>query len=136
MVGKKDGTHRFCIAYRSLNAVTKADTYPFPRVDDLLDQLGGAKFFTTLDLANGFWQIRVAQGSREKIAFVVPPGLFECRVMPFGLTNMPAIFQQLIQKVLLGLNPQDGQAFDSVYIDDILIFSPSLSDHLQHLRCV
>ena len=93
MVRKKDGTHRFCVDYRSLNEVTKADTYPLPRVDDLLDQLGGAKFFTTLDLASGFWQIRVAQGSREKTAFVVPQGLFEFRVMPFGLTNAPAVFQ-------------------------------------------
>ena len=127
MVRKKDDTHRFCIDYRSLNAVTKTDSYPLSRVDDLLDQLGGAKFFTTLDLASGFWQIRVAQGSQEKTAFVVPQGLFEFRVMPFGLTNAPAVFQRLMQKVLLGLNPEDGQAF---YIDDILIFSPSLSDHL------
>ena len=107
-----------------------------PWVDDLLDRFGGAKFFTTLDLASGLWQIRVIQGSQEKTAFVVPQGLFEFWVMPFDLTNVPAVFHQLMQKVLLGLNPKNGQAFVSVYIDDILIFSPSLSDHLQHLGFV
>ena len=125
-----------CNGEKSLNARTKAGTYPLSRVDDILNQLGGAKFFTTVDLASGFRQIRVAQGSEEKTAFVVPQGLFEFWVMLFGLTNAPAVFQHLMQKVLLGLNPEDGQAFVSVYTDDILIFSPSLSDHLRHLHCV
>ena len=82
MVRKKDGTHRFCMDYHSLNEVTKADTYPLPRVDD---QLSRARFFTTLDLASGFWQIRVAPGSRKKTAFVVPQGLFKFRVMPLHM---------------------------------------------------
>ena len=120
MVRKRDGSHRFCVDYRELNSVTKLDTYPLPRVDDLLDQLGESRFFSTLDLASGYWQIRVALGSREKTAFVVPNGFYEFRVMPFGLSNAPAVFQRLMQRVLMGLNPQGGQAFVSVYIDDIL----------------
>lgn len=77
MVRKKDGTHQFCVDYRELNAVTKADTFPLPRIDDLLDQLGKSRYFSTLDLASGFWQIRVSPGSREKTAFVTPQGLYE-----------------------------------------------------------
>ncbi len=130
MVRKKDGSHRFCVDYRQLNTVTKLDTFPLPRVDDLLDQPGDARFFTTLDLASGYWQIRVAPGSQEKTAFVVPHGLYEFRVMPFGLSNAPAVFQRL------RLNPEDGQAFVSVYIDDILIYSRSLEEHITHLRLV
>ena len=87
LVRKKDGTLRICVDYRHLNSVTKSDTFPLPRIDDLLDQLGSAKCFTTLDLAAGYWQIRVAEDSIEKTAFVTPTGLFEFRVMPFGLTN-------------------------------------------------
>ena len=83
MVRKKDGSHRFCIDYRALNAVTKADTYPLPHIDDLLDQLGECKYFSTLDLASGYWQIRVHADSQEKTAFVTPQGLFEFRVKRF-----------------------------------------------------
>ena len=136
MVKKKDGTQRFCVDYRALNAVTKADTFPLPRIDDLLDQLGNSRFFTTLDLASGYWQIRLSQSSREKTAFAVPHGLFEFQVMPFGLTNAPAVFQRLMQQVLAGLNPEQGPDFVKVYIDDILVFSPSLADHLDHLQQV
>ena len=136
MVRKKDGTHRFCIDYRGLNAVTKADTFPLPRIDDLLDQLGESRYFSTLDLASGYWQIRVDPGSREKTAFVTPQGLFEFRVMPFGLMNAPAVFQRLMQRVLHGLNPESGVDFVSVYIDDILVFSRTLEEHLEHLCLV
>ena len=136
IVRKKDGTYRFCVDYRALNAVTKADTFPLPRVDDLLDQLGDSRFFSTLDLASGYWQIRVDPGSIEKTAFVTPQGLFEFRVMPFGLTNAPAVFQRLMARVLSGLNPEDGPDFVSVYIDDILVFSQTLEQHLEHLRLV
>ena len=96
MVGKKDGTHRFRIDYRDLHAVTVPETFPLPRIDDLLDQLGQSRFFSMLDLASGYWQIRVHPDSREKTVFVTPQGLFEFRVMPFGLMNAPFVFQRLM----------------------------------------
>ena len=89
---KKDGTLRFCIVYRGLYSVTKLDQFPLPRIDDLLDQLGKSHYFTTLDLASGYWQIRVNKPFREKTAFITHHGLFEFCVMPFGLTNAPAVF--------------------------------------------
>ena len=136
LVRKKDGTLRFCVDYRKLNSVTKDDIFPLPRIDDLLDQLGQAKYFTTLDLASGYWQIPVHYQSQEKTAFITHQGLFEFRVMPFGLKNAPAAFQRLMQTVLRDLNPGDGPDFVSVYLDDILIFSQTLEDHFNHLQKV
>ena len=136
LVRKKDGSHRFCVDYRNLNAVTKRDRYPLPRVDDLLDQMQKSQYFTTLDLSSDYWQIRVHEKSREKTAFVTPQGQFEFLVMPFGLANAPSVFQRLMQKALAGLNPEGGPDFVSVYIDDIIIFSETLEDHLRHLKMV
>lgn len=136
MVRKRDGTHRFCVDYRELNAVTKPDTFPLPRIDDLLDQLSASRYFSTLDLASGYWQIRMDPGSVEKTAFVTPQGLYEFRVMPFGLTNAPGVFQRLMERVLARLNPVDGPDFVVVYIDDVLVFSRTLEEHLEHLRLV
>ena len=136
MVRKKDGSHRFCVDYRRLNAVTKKDQFPLPRIDDLLDQLGKSGYFSTLDLASGYWQIRMEPSAQEKTAFVTPQGLYEFRVMPFGLTNAPAVFQRLMQRVIKGLNPEEGPDYVAVYIDDILIFSRTLEDHLEHIRSV
>ena len=134
LVRKKDGSHRFCVDYREVNAVTKKDKFPLPRVDDLLDQLGEAQYFSTLDLASGYWQIRVHPESQLKPAFVTHQGLHEFRVMPFGLTNAPSVFQRLMQRVLMNLNPDQGPDFVSVYIDDILVFSRTLSEHTEHLK--
>lgn len=136
MVRKKDGSHWFCVDYRLLNAVTKPDLYPLPRIDDLLDQLGQSRYFSTLDLASGYWQIRMQPESVEKTAFITPQGLFEFRVMPFGLTNAPSVFQRLMSHVLMGLNSDDGPDFVAVYIDDVLVFSRTLTDHIEHLKLV
>ena len=132
LVWKKDGSHRFCVDYHGLNAVTSA-TY---RIDVLLDQLGKSKYFSTLDLASGFWQIRMHPESQKKTVFVTPQALFKFRVIPFGLTNAPAVFQHLMQWVVSPLNPTPGPDFVSVYMDDILVFSQTLEDHLEHLQKV
>ena len=133
---KKDGGLRICVDYCMLNAVTKLDCFPLPRIDDLLDQLGQSQFFTTLDLASGFLQVSVDDQSREKTALITHRGLFEFQVMSFGLTNAPAVFQRLMQRVLGGANPEDGPDSVDVYIDDVLLFSRTAEDHIEHLRVV
>ena len=114
---KKNGQLRFCIDYRRLNAITKKDVYPLSRIDDILDQLGKAKYFTSLDLASGYWQVKLAKESREKSAFTTHCGLYEFIRMPFGLCNVPATFQRLMQVVLAGLDWKSC----FVYLDDIVI---------------
>ena len=93
LVRKKDGSLHLCIDYHALNVVTKPDRLPIPRIDDLVDQLGKSQFFTTLDSALGYWQVKVDKESQEKTAFITHRGLHEFRVMPFGLTNAPTVFQ-------------------------------------------
>lgn len=119
LVRKQDGSHRFCVDYRKLNSVTKADTFPLPCIEDLLDQLEESQYFLTLDLASGFRQIREHPEAQEKMAFITPHGLYEFRVMPFGLMSARTVFQCLMQQVLSGLNLMEGPDFVIAYINDI-----------------
>src|SRR5258708_567844 len=129
---KKDGTIRVCVDYRKINLITVRDVYPIPRIDDTIDFLQGARYFSTLDLASGYWQIEVQENDRHKTAFRTQKGLFEWEVMPMGLTNSPSTFQRAMDLMLNGLTWQCCL----VYIDDIIIFSDTFEKHLIHLESV
>ncbi|KAL5488507.1 hypothetical protein EMCRGX_G017449 [Ephydatia muelleri] len=129
---KKDGSLRFCVDYRKLNAVTRKDAYALPRIDDTLDALAGSKWFSTLDLASGYWQVGMHPDDREKTAFCTADGLFEFNVMPFGLCNAPATFQCLIDLILAGLQ----WSACLVYLADIIIMGKSFEEHLGNLGAV
>jgi hypothetical protein len=131
-VSKPDGSLRMCIDYRALNKITVKNRYPIPRIDDLLDQLNGAKVFSSLDLMSGYWQLRMDPADVPKTAFRVPQGHFQWKVLPFGLTNAPAKFQSTMNTILA---PLIGKCC-LVYLDDILIFSRTAEEHEHHLRQV
>ena len=99
LVPTPDGTQRFCIDYRRVNAVTKTDSFPLPRIEDCIDQVGNAAYVSKLDLMKGYWQVLLSEESKEISAFVTPQGLFQCRVMPFGMKNGPATFQRMMNIV-------------------------------------
>jgi len=119
LVRKSNGKHRVCIDFRALNNITKRNAYTIPRVDDLLDTMKGAKFFSVLDQSNAYYAIPVAENDKEKTAFNSSIGLFEFNYLPFGLTNAPGSFQILMDIVLAGLNWQQCL----VYLDDVLVFA-------------
>ena len=131
VVDKKDGSKRFCVDFRQLNKITKPISYPLPVIDDILARLGKAKYFTTLDLKSGYWQVLMNEENREKTAFACHRGLFEFLVMPIGFSGAPPVFMELMNIVLEGL-----EDFAIPYLDDIIIFSASPDEHLSHLRAV
>ena len=129
MVTKKDGTCRFCIDYRRLNGITRKNAYPLPRIDESLDSLGGNKWFCTLDLQSGYWQIGMHPDDKEKTAFTTHRGLFEFNVMPFGLCNAPATFECMMETMLRGLLWKKCM----VYLDDVIVFGASQQECLDNL---
>ncbi|UYV76764.1 hypothetical protein LAZ67_14001975 [Cordylochernes scorpioides] len=132
LVRKKDGSWRFCVDYRRLNKITKKDVYPLPRIDDTLDCLQGARFYSSMDLQSGYWQIDVEESDREKTAFITPDGLYEFKVMPFGLCNAPATFERMMDGLLKGLR----WTICLCYLDDIVVFSDDFEEHLRRLQLV
>ena len=130
LVEKKSGDQRFCVDYRKLNKITKKDSYPLPRIDETLDSLHGMKYFSTLDLLAGYWQIELEEKDKEKTAFITGNELYEFNRMPFGLCNTPATFQRSMNHVLRTVLGEKAL----VYLDDIVVFSDTPENHLINLR--
>ena len=133
MVPKKDGTNRMCIDYCKLNETTTKDAYPRPRIGQTIDALQGAGYFSSLDLASGYWKVPVAEKDRHKIAFCTPEGgLYEIVKRPFGLTNAPATFRQLMNESF----KEDLFKHVLFFLDDLLVYSETPAEHLEHLEKV
>ena len=130
LVMKKDGSTRFCVDYRHLNSLTVKEAYPLPRIDDSLRLLGSQQWFSTIDLASGYWQVAMSAETKRKAAFVTHEGLLQFWVMPFGLCNAPATFECLMDRVLCGMR----WSRCLVYLDDVISFGASVSEALIRLE--
>lgn len=127
MLRKKDGEPRFCADFRELNAITVTDPFPLPRIDDIFDRLAGSKYYTTIDLKSGYWQVKMAEESIPKTAFSTPDGHYEFLRLPFGLKNAPAEFSRIMHQILGDLS------FVQIFLDDITIHSNDFESHKQHV---
>lgn len=132
LVKKKNGQYRFCIDFRKLNAVTLKDAFPLPRVDDMLDNLKGSKYFTILDLSNGYWQIPMKASDKDKTAFCTSQGLYHWKRLPYGPINGPKALNRLMKIVFSGLTWKQLM----IYFDDLFVYSPSFEQHLVDLDLV
>ena len=130
IVKKKDGSSRFCVDYRPLNAVTRKDAYPLPRIDTCLDALSGSRYLSSFDLRSGYHNVLMDEADSDKTSFVTRRGTFKFRVLPFGLCNAGATFQRVMDIAMAGLNFQ----ICLVYLDDIILFSQSIPQHLERLQ--
>ncbi|KZS03741.1 Uncharacterized protein APZ42_033448 [Daphnia magna] len=132
MVKKKDGSWRFCVDYRLLNAISVKDVYPLPRIEETLSRMGNARIFCKIDLESGYWPVPLYEADKDKTAFVTPEGLYQFLVMPFGLASAPETFQRMMDFVLSG----PRWSFCLVYLDDIIIYASGVKEHLSRVRQV
>lgn len=132
LVRKKTGDYRLCIDYRALNKKTVRENYPMPLIDDQLDLLAGNEFYTTLDLASGYYQIPIRESDKHKTGFVTPEGHFEFNRMPFGLANAPSTFQRIMNQVLGSTRHKEALA----YLDDVIIPAKNFQEGIKRLEKV
>lgn len=129
---KKDNTLKFSVDYRALNALTTRYAYPLPKIDETLDSLSGASWFSTQNLRTGYWQVGLDPKDKPKTAFITRKGLLQFRVLPFGLCNAPATFERLIETVLAGLQWD----ICLIYIDDVIVYGKTFEEALENLKRV
>jgi len=128
-VKKPNGKIRLCVDFKKVNEVTRSISFYMPLIEEVIEATGSTSVISKLDLAKGYYQVRVRERDRHKTAFVCHRGKFEFNCMPFGVKNAPAIFQTLMDEVLNGMN-----MFVRTYIDDLIVFSKSWTDHNRHIR--